>query len=76
MAAGLELLMGLPLATAVKGTSFSQSPVPGKETARVPAAQWGAEAEVGGQKSPQRVNHIYYQRMRDSERGGSLKFTS
>lgn len=37
-----------------KGTSFSVSPVPGKETARAPAAQWGAEAEGQGQKSPQR----------------------
>lgn len=38
-----------------KGTSFSQSHLSrGKETARVPAAQWGAEAEGQGQKSPQR----------------------
>ena len=38
-----------------KGTSFSQSHLSlGKETARVPAAQWGAEAEGQGRKSPQR----------------------
>lgn len=78
-AARLGLVVGLPLATAVKGTSFSVSPVPGKETARVPAARWGAEAEGQGQKSPQRspATSHYPEWMRgSSEREEVSKFTS
>ena len=51
----LGLVVGLPLATAVTGPASLRLTCPGgRETARVPAAQQGADTESQGWESPQK----------------------